>query len=64
MSNVINISNKIEEKRETEAFLDIIDNDIQSNENIEMIGEDIFSRIAMIEAAAQEAQEKRDLIEG
>jgi len=63
MSNVIDISSKIEEKRNAEEFLNIIDKDIKSNENIEMIGEDIFSRIAMIEAAAQEANEKRELIE-
>ena len=64
MTNVINISSRLEEKRNEEAFLDIIDNDIKANQNIEVIGEDIFSRIAMLEATAQEAHEKRELIEG
>ena len=64
MANVINISDKIQDKRNTESFLNIIANDVEEGHNIEPIDESVFSRMATIEAAAQKAKEKRELFEG
>lgn len=64
MSNVVSFKARLENRNTEDKFLGLLDEDIKNSQNIEAIPKSVFELMAEIDAAAQAAREKRDLLEG
>tara|TARA_A200000113_G_scaffold220786_1_gene231477 strand:- start:544 stop:783 length:240 start_codon:yes stop_codon:yes gene_type:complete len=64
MSNVVSFKARLENRDTEDKFLRLLDEDIKNSQNIEAIPKSVFDIMAEIDAAAQAAREKRDLLEG
>lgn len=64
MSSVVSFKERLKERDNEEGLLKLIESDIEKGQNIEKIPEEIFGMMSVIEARAQAAREKRELMEG
>ena len=62
MSNIINLVPRINEVKNREKFLGLLDKDIQHG-NIKKVPENIFARIAAVRQKARSARERNELLE-
>ncbi|QJR79640.1 hypothetical protein CA267_001915 [Alteromonas pelagimontana] len=62
--NILNFKEMMSERDSEERLLKAIASDIENGVNIEPIPDSIFDTISLIEARAQAAREKRELLEG
>lgn len=63
-SNVVYLDKYLKEARETNQFLDLINQDIKQGNRVKPLSASLNSRIAALKAKAEKARAETELLEG